>query len=161
MNSLSMAFWPLHLQEKQKEKGKRKEESKGENCHTAKKSLASSLVVLWFLLLVFHIITSCKAVGVKSSCSSFCGLPFLSIWFLEGRGGVAFPRGLHTKRKKDGAPDSLSLSLFTVAKCMVLLQYRVRPWFWTLSLSFCFSLSWGMGPQVPCLISHGSGPDLL
>jgi len=33
MNSLSMAFWPLHLQEKPKEKGKRKEESKGEDCH--------------------------------------------------------------------------------------------------------------------------------
>lgn len=50
----------------------------------------------------------------------FCGLLFLGIWFQKGRGGAAFPRRLHTKRKKAEAFWQVTnLSLFAEEEHMV------------------------------------------
>jgi len=51
-------------------------------------------------------------VGVKDLMFWFRGLPFLGVWFLEGRRGVAFPRGLHDRGKNvelPAGPEWLSL----------------------------------------------------
>jgi len=52
--------------------------------HSTPGEVSSSVVVLWFLLSVFHFKTACKTVGVKDLMFWFCGLPFLCILILGG-----------------------------------------------------------------------------
>lgn len=54
-------------------------------------------------------------VGVKELMLWFCGLFLGGIWFLEGRGGVAFPRGLFSQREKVELPHRSADSLFFFA----------------------------------------------
>jgi len=77
---------------------------------------------------VFHIITSCKVVGVKELMFWFCGLPFFGCLILGGEGRSSIPQ-----RKKGEAlvGHNFAPSLFVPGReaCGPPAAYRVRPWF--------------------------------
>ena len=60
-------------------------------------------MVLQFLLLIFHLRTSCKIVGVKELMFWFLELPFMGIWGPRMGGEERHSRGPSAQRKKGGA----------------------------------------------------------
>ena len=91
-----------------------------------------------FLLSIFHIIASCKALGIKELMFWFCGSPFLGAFFLGE--GLHSPEDLLPRKVLAGA-----LGPWLLFVC----RFRVRPLVWTLS-----HFVWFVGLSSNCMVLY-------
>ena len=105
-----------------------------------------------FLLSIFHMMTSCSALGVKDLMLQFHGLPvFLGTWFSEEKnyipqGTLHFHFPFRGKDKTVSRSRAASFPFLLILACMLpsplSLSIRVRPLvFWTHSLILFISFN--------------------
>jgi len=90
-----------------------------------------AVMILWFLLLVFHIITSCKARGIKELILQFCGLTTFWIPGSQKRRRTTYPRRLCIQRGRYIMEEVVGLSCLlpgSVWLCSPAMHLQFRVW---------------------------------